>query len=228
VLNNQDQDQQDNDKVANAPDQQDEPENLLKSAKHVLQQIHILERWWRLAKIGQLPPLWCVGFAVIFGVALFITIIYDNFVALAASVIPALVGPYKAISDAYAKIDPAFQKAIDFIEDEEKDFEAPEDSELSRLNEDLKILNGEADSIQKRIWLVQGEPLDRVVSNRLESSNYEKDLGTVHQAQMDIERISESMLKKGREGDNDSFPRGEPRIFLFIDDLDRCPPRKGC
>jgi len=47
----------------------------------------------------------------------------------------------------------------------------------------------------------------------------------VHQAQADLKRISDAMLRRD-DAAKKIFPRGDPRIVLFIDDLDRCPPKK--
>ena len=91
------------------------------------------------------------------------------------------------------------------------------------LQKEITIAESEISRLNEKLWLVEGQPLEKVVSDRLENSGYEKNLGVVHKAQMDIKRISESMLMHRDNGGN-RFPRGDPRIVLFVDDLDRCPP----
>ena len=83
------------------------------------------------------------------------------------------------------------------------------------------MLTAEISSLEDLIWLREGESLHKVVGERVGSNNYEKHVGVVHQAQADLKQISVAMLNSKR-----SFPRGDPRIVLFIDDLDRCPPKK--
>ena len=63
------------------------------------------------------------------------------------------------------------------------------------------------------------------VRQRLEGRYYEDKLGLLHQVKSDLKQLSESMIDEPG-GSNELFPRGRPRIFLLIDDLDRCPPNK--
>lgn len=67
------------------------------------------------------------------------------------------------------------------------------------------------------------------------SQHYRAKLGPLHRVQQDLKRLSDQLLFDGdasdpetREGDQNIrlFPRGKPRVVLFIDDLDRCPPAK--
>ena len=76
---------------------------------------------------------------------------------------------------------------------------------------------------QKCGWLVEGKPIGALVRDRLEKGDYECELGMVHRAQEDLKDLwsQQALLGKGHE---DIFPNGKPRIVLFIDDLDRCPP----
>jgi len=89
----------------------------------------------------------------------------------------------------------------------------------------IQTLNADINDLQDRIWLKEGESLNKVVGDRLGSSNYEEHLGVVHKAQLDLNRISDAMLSN-RSKEEERFQRGDPRIVLFIDDLDRCRPEK--
>ncbi len=62
------------------------------------------------------------------------------------------------------------------------------------------------------------------VSSRLDEAVYEKELGLMHQIQRDLHELSESLTAD--KTIKDLFPRGKPRIILYIDDLDRCPPQR--
>lgn len=64
---------------------------------------------------------------------------------------------------------------------------------------------------------------------RLRQSDYENELGLMHRVKLDLNEIDWALKNAlHKPGDNQplSFPRGRPRIILFIDDLDRCPPQR--
>jgi hypothetical protein len=63
------------------------------------------------------------------------------------------------------------------------------------------------------------------VRQRLDGRYYEDQLGLLHQVKSDLEQLSVALLSKD-EPMREIFPRGGPRVFLLIDDLDRCPPNK--
>lgn len=61
------------------------------------------------------------------------------------------------------------------------------------------------------------------VQSRLDAATYENQLGLMHQVRQDIDELTYSLADGARE---DVFPRGKPRVILYIDDLDRCPPAR--
>ncbi len=63
------------------------------------------------------------------------------------------------------------------------------------------------------------------VRQRLEGRYYEDKLGLLHQVKSDLEQLSDALLSTDQVM-RELFPRGMPRVFLLIDDLDRCPPDK--
>ena len=63
------------------------------------------------------------------------------------------------------------------------------------------------------------------VRSRLDEASYEGQLGLMHQVKRDFDELTASMMRNNQET-NKLLPRGEPRIVLFIDDLDRCPPAR--
>ncbi len=109
-----------------------------------------------------------------------------------------------------------------------------------KQQDDVQGLNVEINSLQGRTWLRKGDSLNMVVGVRLGSpNNYEEylggvrraqaDLGVVHHAQSDLLNISNALMCRDKYEEDDAkkfFPRGDPRIVLFIDDLDRCPQKK--
>jgi predicted KAP-like P-loop ATPase len=64
---------------------------------------------------------------------------------------------------------------------------------------------------------------------RLRQADYENELGLMHRVKLDLDEMDWALKKaQNQSSDNlpDIFPRGKPRIVLFIDDLDRCPPER--
>ena len=107
---------------------------------------------------------------------------------------------------------------IDNARQLEGDIENGKSDKMTKLKHDIDVL-------EKRLWVKKGESLDDVVRNRLDSGGYADQLGVVHKAQEDSQRLSDALLNKSYHAKK-IFPRGDPRIVLFIDDLDRCPPDK--
>ncbi len=61
------------------------------------------------------------------------------------------------------------------------------------------------------------------VQSRLDAATYETQLGLMHQVRQDIDELTYSLVDSASQ---DVFPRGKPRVILYIDDLDRCPPQR--
>jgi hypothetical protein len=59
------------------------------------------------------------------------------------------------------------------------------------------------------------------VQSRLDAATYENQLGLMHQVRQDIDELTFSLVDNASP---EFFPRGKPRVILYIDDLDRCPP----
>jgi hypothetical protein len=84
-------------------------------------------------------------------------------------------------------------------------------------------LEAEAKFLRQRVGMTAGfVSLLDFVSSRLDDAVYEKELGLMHQVQRDLQELSDSLTAD--KTIEDLFPRGKPRIILYIDDLDRCPP----
>jgi len=99
-------------------------------------------------------------------------------------------------------------------------------------------LESKVESFRRKIGLTAGHPtLLEFIANRLEEGGYVERLGLLHQVQQDIRQLTDGLFSSalcvkggivGRRTDikNVLFPRGSPRVVLFIDDLDRCPPAR--
>lgn len=59
------------------------------------------------------------------------------------------------------------------------------------------------------------------VQSRIDAAVYENQLGLMHQVRQDVDELTFNLVDNA---DKDIFPRGKPRVILYIDDLDRCPP----
>jgi len=179
-------------------------------------------------------PIWYTLFLSSLTI-LFPLILGKLYVLAIASVISVLSGLYAKYEDAKKKLKSAQEEinkvASEIQLDEEQLQEALKAAKNSLrycdpLDEEnqqdvMKLLNAEINYLKDRLWLKEGDFLHKVVGDRLKSS-YER-RGVVHQAQVDVKRMSDAMLSSKQK---QIFPRGDPRIVLFIDDLDRCPPRK--
>ncbi|CAJ1908415.1 unnamed protein product [Cylindrotheca closterium] len=145
-----------------------------------------------------------------------------------AILVPVVKGKLEEISGTLKDKNDKFQK--NFAEsriyaqnvfsndDQENDQENP----TPALEEEIKEL-------KEKVWLRKGKGLREIGKDRVGASSYETDLGIVHQAQQDLMRLSNSMRSEERQSEEkgskeNMFPRGDPRIVLIIDDIDRCPP----
>jgi hypothetical protein len=74
--------------------------------------------------------------------------------------------------------------------------------------------------------------LPEFIRERLDSKLYTNKLGFMNQVERDIKKLSDSLtFWSGDDAQvmslkRELFPRGSPRVVLYIDDLDRCPPKR--
>jgi hypothetical protein len=87
--------------------------------------------------------------------------------------------------------------------------------------------------IRSRLGVIgHSRSLNEFLKTRIEEGLYQKELGLLDKIQGDIKELSDTLLLSQAQGTEVAdkrkqlFPRGEPRIVLLIDDLDRCPPDK--
>jgi hypothetical protein len=97
-----------------------------------------------------------------------------------------------------------------------------------KKNPNLADLESEVTKRRAQIGMTASHAsLTDFVTRRLEEDDYATELGHVHRVQEDLAELTEALLRHARANGTEPstpFPRGEPRIFLMIDDLDRCPP----
>lgn len=102
--------------------------------------------------------------------------------------------------------------------------------ELARLESDHETveagLREEIEERRRRAGTVgRADSLHDLVRTRVQGGYYDGHLGLLHQVQCDLEELTDALMPRSADGaDPAVFPRGDPRIVLVIDDLDRCPP----
>ncbi len=113
------------------------------------------------------------------------------------------------------------------------------EKQKEELSESIKTLEKETSELNVAIEKTKESlppdvyaSLSNFVKSRLEENSYEKHLGLMHQVKDDLWKLSNSLLpptnatELGAKLDKlkEVFPRGIPRVVVYIDDLDRCPP----
>jgi hypothetical protein len=90
----------------------------------------------------------------------------------------------------------------------------------------VEILQAQAEDQRRKVGpTAHYLTLLEFVRSRLEGASYESQLGLMQQVKQDFDELTASLMRDD-EATRKLFPRGEPRIVLFIDDLDRCPPQR--
>ncbi|NJN72288.1 MAG: hypothetical protein HC799_05450 [Limnothrix sp. RL_2_0] len=102
------------------------------------------------------------------------------------------------------------------------------DPELQELQNDINRLEQELAEDSKKLPKAEYVSLAEFVGDRLKPENYSNHLGIMQQVQQDLKTLSDRLLPPDQNWDKikDMFPRGIPRVILYIDDLDRCPPNR--
>jgi hypothetical protein len=101
------------------------------------------------------------------------------------------------------------------------------DVEIMEGEKTLQDLEEEVKRIQADINATAPERLVQFIIERAESEDYRKQLGLMAMIREDFENLSDLMEKQKSNGDKKqlNIPKID-RIILYIDDLDRCPPKR--
>jgi len=134
------------------------------------------------------------------------------FLAKVISFKPEIEKAQSVVSKVKSNIEAIIAESVDL---ENNLNQAKEDAETKRT---ISKLQAEITEFEERKRIFEGNTLKETVADRIDS--YEDDLGIVHKAQRDFKELTDAMVA----GDKSQFPRGKPRIFLFIEDLDLCSP----
>ena len=135
--------------------------------------------------------------------------------AIGATVIAAI--PILKSLSSYLK---SVQKAQKKLLDNERD-------KAGKIAKEVAELKLRVEEQRQRVGITANyASLMDFVSNRLQTDDYGKRLGLMQQVRQDLAALSDRLTdwEHNREEVKKLFPRGEPRVVLYIDDLDRCPP----
>lgn len=103
---------------------------------------------------------------------------------------------------------------------------------LTRREGETRQLRNHAKELSERIGpMAEFTSVLDFVGSRLNDKDYENELGLLHRVQKDLKSLNSAIsLKVDTIYDphlakkKALFPRGDSRVYLIIDDIDRCPP----
>ncbi len=121
--------------------------------------------------------------------------------------------------------------AIEATKDADIERERQSSEDLEQKQQAVAQAENRVQHLSDRVGLVaQYQSVGDLVRARLEEHTYTERLGVMQQISDDLVSLSNSMVVAHDDPyereKQELFPRGPARVVLFIDDLDRCPPRK--
>jgi hypothetical protein len=139
-----------------------------------------------------------------------------------SAAIAVLAGPAVAV---LRKLRAAHDRVLAFVDQRHADLVASQ----HRAQQDVRDAEQEIRDLRDRLVLVDAaEGLARFLDERAEGTTYREYRGLLGQVRADLDQLSTSLEKARRQwarGGRFGPPPLE-RIVLYIDDLDRCPPRR--
>jgi hypothetical protein len=122
-------------------------------------------------------------------------------------------------------------RALEASKPEEVEQKRRSDPALQTTERQIAEAEARVELLKDRVGLVgRYQSVDDLVRDRLERGTYAERLGVMQQVSDDLASLTSSLLIADadlhEEAKKKLFPRGPARVVLFIDDLDRCPPRK--
>ncbi|MCY7273648.1 MAG: hypothetical protein LH702_07860 [Phormidesmis sp. CAN_BIN44] len=106
---------------------------------------------------------------------------------------------------------------------------------LQQLEREVQALEKEYEEQKQTVPVNQYATLSEFISDRLEQGTYKNRLGLMQQVKQDLADLSNKLLPPSQYDESFQskidflkkvFPRGPARVVVYIDDLDRCPPKR--
>ncbi|MBD2359524.1 hypothetical protein H6G41_34130 [Tolypothrix sp. FACHB-123] len=145
----------------------------------------------------------------------------------------------------YASVEQSFKAYQKQIEEEQKEIAASQakeikekfsqSKEIQEYENNIKQLESQIEQQKQSINVVNYVSLADFVTTQITTGQYEKRLGLLHQIKNDLAILTEKLTLPKQFGKRYQekkkllqglFPRGKARVILYIDDLDRCPPKR--
>lgn len=185
--------------------------NLIKSFKKM--------KWWNYRfRAANIPTFAWVCSAIFFVLAGVLYVVFKDAIVITLTglmcfAFPA-IGNFSSVSN---RLYPIIQRL-------ENEIKQDEDVEVGSFDKEdvteLKNKQQKTKEIQNRGLALKGRSLRDTIAMKINSNEYERNTGIVHKIQQDLQHFSDMMLKR-RDAEM-LFPRGDPRIVLLVEDLDRC------
>ena len=107
-------------------------------------------------------------------------------------------------------------------------FSNPTIEAIKERIDDLKVKENEQ---RQHVGLTEDYiSLCDLTQSRLDEDFYQNQLGLMHRVERDLQELTDALLIRPNDRflneKRELFPRGPARIVLYIDDLDRCPPKR--
>ena len=161
-------------------------------------------------RISNIPPYAFICSAIFIVLTPILLIQWkDEVTAALAGGISILLPVITSVTTTMKKLAPIIEQLSNHVDNVN---ELDDNDRIKKLREDKKAIKG-------RTLAYEGDSLRDTVRN-IDSKKYESKFGIVHEAHQDLLRMTESMMNPNQR--KKIFPRGIPRVVLFIDDLDRC------
>ena len=135
-----------------------------------------------------------------------------------------------------------YQEELEKYEKENQKNQAKKiEEKLSQSNEvqasktNIKQLEAQIKQQKQIVDIVNYVSLADFVTDQIKIGQYEKRLGLLHQIKNDLAELTQKLTlpkelgqryQQKKEQLKELFPRGKARVILYIDDLDRCPPKR--
>lgn len=185
----------------------------------LIKKLHTIKsRSYYTFRVSKIPTnaMVCLFFFFILAIVLYL-VFDDKVVAVAAGLLSPVIPIISSVSATIKEIDP-------IISNIKYQSGAAEDLEVGFFDdEDLQELKSQKKNIEDRFLVVKGHSLRDSLTTKIESKKSGSDFGIPHKIHHILQLLTDGMLRKRDDRQTGGiFPRGDPRIVLFVGGLDHC------